>query len=186
MLYRLGLAVVVLGFLVSAAPAALFLTEGTLAASSGLTVSPGDSVTVVFSLTGEGSTDAADASFHYDPAVLQYSSATTASALSGWSFMPNGTESGVVYLSSNTSNESLFLNNPVGTSLFYVNFQVLPTASPGVSPITLFDDSGWASDSNVSLASGSVNVVPEPSTLALLGGVLAIGVPVVLRRRNRR
>lgn len=185
MVYKTALAVAfAIGILVT--PGVAELTDAVLSAPVGFLAEPGDYVTIPLTLTGTGTLDGCDVRITYDPAVLELpnllgtttTDITAGSLIPGWSvtsYLPSG--HGLVNVSSYGSLEPV---NPSGT-VFNVYFHVLSSADLGVTPIGLVDYAGWEWD----FQSGSINVVPEPSSLVLLTGLLVSAAFAALWRKRQ-
>ena len=161
------------------------LTNAVLSAPAAFPAMPDDSVIVPLTLTGTGALDGCDVRITYDPTVLELpnvsggatTDVTVGSLIPTWgvlAFLPGA--QGLVNVS---ASGAVFPVDPSGNVL-NVAFHVLPSAAIGSTPISLVDYNGmgWT------FQSGSINIVPEPSSLVLLLCCLLAAGPVLLRRRN--
>lgn len=164
---------------------------GTVSAGSA-TVSVGDVFTIPLSITGAVELMSWQFDLSFDSTIVQATSVTEGPFLSSSGtkmtlFAPGVIDNGTGLISLVTDS---YVDLPPGPSgagvLANIEFQAL---APGLSPLTLsnafldFSDTGFQVTPGLVTVLGSGPIVPEPTTLALLG--LGIGA-LVLRNRVAR
>jgi hypothetical protein len=179
---RVCLALAMMGLLVSPAMGELIVySPGSsfVPAPPEILAVPGQTVSVPLYMWGTEPAISCDVQIQFDPVVLQISNLDTdvgpgtLTQNANWSvygFAPDAAKPWIVRVGS-FGDEALV--EPSG-DVINVLFSVLPSAPLGQTPITLTD----YDQTGITYLSGFINIVPEPSSLALLASLLTIGACV--------
>jgi len=168
------------------------MAEDTLNIDDGIPGIPGNAVSVPVMIDDGSGLDSFDLMITYDTTLFDLSGADVSlgTLTSGWSLTHNIDDTtGVAIIGGHNGAVPLPENTGFG-SLFDMSFQIDENAPLGISPL-VFDGSfsvisgTFGQEITPTLDSGSINVVPEPSSLMLM--LIAIGAaPALLRRRRCR
>ena len=150
-----------------------------------VTVHIGDTFTIPISITGATDVTSWQFDLAFSPAIVKANSVTEGPFMSafGATLFTPGVIDNVTGLISLTADAYIDLPpDPSGSGvLANIEFTAL---APGVSPLTLSNVFVNDLDTGFQATNGRVTVVPEPTTLTLLG--LGLGTALGVHRRQRR
>jgi hypothetical protein len=176
----------VLALLCVPAAAAVIVSVPTNADSG----APGGTVSVPVNVSDGSGVYSADLVLAYDKDVLSVVNVGVGSLNPAFLYEYSVNAPGVLTMSTYSTSTELTADPGFG-SILNVTFSVLPGTAPGATTLTVLPR-WWTpveyglneGGIGASYSPGSVNVVPEPSTWAMLVGLLAAGSWTAFRRRK--